>query len=66
MRFSELKPGEKFHVLDIPKVDKYTPLSVFKKYGKYDQEKRVLNANAIDVDTGREYEFEGDANVRKI
>lgn len=66
MKFSEIKAGQTFCVLDIPKVDKYTPLSVFKKYGEHDQEKRLLNANAIDVDTGREYEFDGDKNVRKI
>lgn len=66
MLFNEIKPGERFHILDIPKVDKYTALSVFKKYGEYDQEKRFDNANAIDLDTGREYEFDGDENVERL
>lgn len=65
MIFNEIKSGEMFHVLDIPKVDKYTPLSVFLRYGP-DSKKRLNNANAIDLNTGKEYEFEGDENVERL
>lgn len=65
MLFSELSSGETFCVLDIPKVDKYTALSVFQRYGP-NSKKRLLNANAIDVSTGKEYEFTGDENVEYV
>ena len=63
MRFNELKPGERFYVLDTPKVDKYTSLSVFLRYGS-DSKKRLHNANAIDIRTEKEYEFVGDEKVK--
>lgn len=66
MKFNELKPREKFHILDIPKVFRYTPLSVFKKYSEHDQEKRFLNANAIDLGTGIEYILVTDKNVKLV
>lgn len=65
MKFSEVSPGETFCVLDIPKVDKYTALSVFQKYGP-SSKKRCSNANAIDMGTGKEYEFTRDENVEYV
>lgn len=65
MKFSEVKPLHTFCVLDTPKVDKYTALSVFQKYGP-NSKKRFQNANAIDVGTEKEYEFTGDENVEYV